>query len=261
MTPTLVRRAGAVTLVAATMAALAACTGIGARLTFNDTEKAKVTEIAIDGGSGDVVVTTSAAATTSIKRVVEHSADPGPSYRMVGNVLHIETRCGPRCSVSYEIQAPAGVAVTGGLTSGDLGLTGVGRTDVTLHSGDIVVRGATGTVKARSTSGDITVIDAKGGVTLQATSGDVHALNVSGGPVSARTTSGEVEVRALVPTGVTAQATSGDVDVTVPPGKYRLLTSTGSGDTNVTGIINDPTATNVLDVRARSGDVTVAAVG
>jgi hypothetical protein len=259
MTPTLVRRAGAVTLIAATTAALAGCSGIGARLTFNDTEKAKVTEIAIDGGSGDVIVTTSAATATSIKRVIEHGTDPRPSYRMVGSVLHIDTRCGHHCSVSYEIQAPTGVAVTGGLTSGDLGLTGIATADVTLNSGDIMVRGATGTVKARSTSGDITVIDSKGGVTLQATSGDVRAVNIGGGPVSAKTTSGEVEVKLTVPTGVTAQATSGDVNVTVPPGAYQVHTRTGSGDANVAGITDDPKAKNVLDVRTGSGDVTVTA--
>jgi hypothetical protein len=259
MTPTLARRAGALTLIVATTAAVAGCGGIGARLTFNDTEKTKVTEIAIDGGSGDVMVTTSAVTETSIKRAIEHSSDPGPSYRMVGTVLHIDTRCGHTCSVSYEIQAPAGVAVTGALHSGNLGLTGIGAADVTLTSGDIEVRGATGAVKARSTSGNITVTDTKGGVTLQATSGDVHAINIGGGPVSARTTSGNVDVRLTVPTGVTAQATSGDVNVIVPPGAYQVHTRTGSGDANVAGITNDAAAKNVLDLRAGSGDVTIAA--
>ena len=60
-------------------------------------------------------------------------------------MLHIDTDCGHDCSVSYEIEAPAGVAVRGELSSGDVGLTGSGSADVTLTSGDIMVRDATGT--------------------------------------------------------------------------------------------------------------------
>jgi hypothetical protein len=258
MTTTLIRRAGALALIAVTTAALAACGEIGARLTFTDTEKAKVTEIAMQGGSGDVTVRTVAGTETTIKRVVQHSSDPGPSYRMDGTVLRIDTSCGPDCTVSYDIQAPAGVAVTGGLTSGDVRLTGVKSANVTLTSGDIVVSGTTAGVTAVSRSGDMTVTGAKGPVTLQAGSGDVRAVDLAG-PVNARTNSGDVDVMLTAPASVTAQASSGDVRVTVPAGAYRVRTDTGSGDASV-GIADDPSATNVLDVRTRSGDVTISSV-
>jgi hypothetical protein len=256
MTTILARRGGVVLLVIVTTAALAACGGIGARLTFTDTEKAKVTEIAMQGGSGDVTVHTAAVHETTIKRVVQHSSDPGPSYRLDGTVLRIDTICGPDCTVSYDIQAPAGVAVTGGLTSGDVRLTDVRSADVTLTSGDVVVSGATARVTAISRSGDMTVTGVKGPVTLQAGSGDVRAVNLTG-PVNARTNSGDVDVTLIAPASVTAQASSGDVRVTVPAGAYQVRTDAGSGDASV-GVANDPSATNVLDVRTRSGDVTIS---
>jgi hypothetical protein len=257
MTTTLTRHAGAVLLVPVTVAALTACGGIGARLTFTDTEKGKVTEIAMQGGSGDVIVHTTAAGTeTTITRVVQHSSDPGPSYRMEGTVLRIDTTCGPDCTVSYDITAPAGVAVTGGLTSGDVRLTDVKSADVTLTSGDIEVHGATAGVTARSRSGDMGVTGVKGAVTLEAGSGDVRATDLAG-PVTARTDSGNIDVTLTEPANVTLEASSGDVRVSVPAGAYQVRADTGSGDANV-GIDNDPTAKNRLDIRARSGDVTVA---
>lgn len=256
MTTILARRGGAVLLVVVTAAALAACGRIGARLTFTDTEKAKITEIALHGDNGDVTVHTAAVTQTTIKRVVEHDSDPGPSYRMDGTVLRIDTDCGPHCTVSYDIEAPAGVAVTGGLISGDVRLTDIRTADVTLDSGDIMISGATAGVKAESTSGDMTVTGGKGAVTLQAGSGDVRAVDLTG-PVTARTDSGDVEVTLTAPASVTAQATSGDVRVTVPAGAYQVRAHADSGDASV-GIANDPSARNVLDVSAGTGDVTVA---
>ena len=256
MTTTLTRHAGAVLLVPVTVAALTACGGMGARLTFTDTVKGKVTEIAMQGASGDVTVHTAAGTETTITRVVQHRSDPGPSYRMEGTVLRIDTICGPDCTVSYDITAPPGVAVTGGLTSGDVRLTDVKSADVTLTSGDIEVHGATAGVTARSRSGDMGVTGVKGAVTLEAGSGDLRATDLAG-PVTARTGSGNIDVTLTAPANVTVEASSGDVRVTVPAGAYQVRADTGSGDANV-GIDNDPTATNVLNIRTRSGDVTIA---
>src|SRR4051812_41487942 len=112
MTPTLARRAGAATLIAASAAALAGCGGgIGAQLTYDDIEKVKVSEIVLTGGSGDVTVTTAAVAETRIKRIVrtEGAGDPQTSYQIAGTVLTLSSRCGDNCHVSYEIQTPPAV--------------------------------------------------------------------------------------------------------------------------------------------------------
>jgi hypothetical protein len=260
MTPTLARRAGAVTLIAATTAALAACgQGIGARLTYDDTEKVKVSEIVLAGGSGDVTVTTAAIADTRIKRIVRsNGADPQASYRLDGTVLTLDTNCGPRCSVSYEIQAPTGVAVTGRLGSGDIGLTDVATADFTVGSGDVYLERATGAMSVKTGSGNITAVGLRGPVTLVAGSGDVQAMDLAGGAaVRAQTASGDVDVMITEAAPVTARAGSGDVALTVPEGPYRVKSQHGSGEAELVGITDDPTAKLQIDVQTGSGDVRV----
>jgi hypothetical protein len=259
MTPTLARRAGALTIIAVTTIALAGCGGVGAKLTFNDTEKVKITEVDMTGGSGDITVKTSAINETRITRIVHRNADPGKSYRVDGTVLHVNTDCGMNCSVSYEIEAPTGVAVVGKLSSGNVGLTDVASADVTVTSGNVAVNGATGAVKAQATSGDISVLGTKGPVSLRATSGDVRAVNLSGGPIEVVATSGDVDLNVAVPTSVNASASSGNVHLMIPGGSYRVDAAAGSGDTHIAGITDDQTAKNVLNLRAGSGDVDVTA--
>lgn len=259
MTTNLTRRTGAFVLLAATAATvLTGCGGVGAKLTYQDTEKVKVTDIVLEGRSGDVAVTTAAIEETRITRVVHRRTDPDPSYRLEGTTLHLDTDCGPDCTASYQVEAPAGVKVRGKLQSGDVAMSGIGASDITVTSGDIVVDGATGPVHVKTTSGDITVRDATAGVTLAATSGDLRAIDVGGNPVSAKTTSGEVTVHTTTVGSVTAQATSGDVEVLVPDGAYRVNLSLKSGDPQVAGVREDPASPHVIDVRTSSGDVTVA---
>ena len=264
MTPTLARRAGAATLIAATAAALAGCGGgIGARLTFDDTEKVKVSEIVLTGGSGDVTVTTAAIADTRIKRIVrtDGSEDPQASYQISGTVLTLDTSCGHRCAVSYEIQTPAGVAVRGRLGSGTLTLSDIASADVTMGSGNAGVDRATGAVSLKSGSGDIVANDLRGETTLVAGSGDVKAYGLAGGkPVRAQTGSGDVTVELTEVASVTARAGSGDVELLVPDGAYQVKTRNGAGDAEVLGIADNPTAKNVLDVQTGSGDARVTAI-
>ena len=255
----LLRRAGAVTLVAAASAALAGCGGgIGATLTFNDVEKVKVNQIVLDGSSGDVEVSTSEINETRITRIVHSNSDPGASYTLTGTQLHLGTSCGQNCRVSYRIEAPTGVKVTGELRSGTVDLTGVSSADVRVSSGDIEIRGATGAVTARATSGNVRITDSKGPATLEATSGDIKAINLRGS-VTATATSGNIDVKLDAPASVNATASSGDVEVIVPAGAYQVRAQANSGDRTVNGITEDPTSKNVLDVRASSGDVTLTA--
>jgi DUF4097 and DUF4098 domain-containing protein YvlB len=251
-------RIAALTLIAASTLAVAACGEVGgAKLTYSDTEKGKVTGIVLDGHSGDVVVTPATGTETKITRIIRNSTDPQMSYRMDGTELHLDTRCGPHCTVSYQIETPAGAAVHGQLTSGNVQLTGVGATDLTVTSGDVQIRNAAGVVKIRTNSGDVTVDGAKGGATLEATSGDIRATEISGGPVSAKVTSGDVTLGLTTVASVTAETTSGDVHLTVPTGKYNLTTHKGSGNINLTGVTDDATARASLVLRAGSGDITV----
>ena len=259
MTTTLIRRAGVLALIAATTAGLSGCAGvIGAKMTYDDTEKAKITDIVLAGGGGDVTVVTAPVTETTIRRVIRQATNPGQPYQLQGTTLTLDTVCGAHCSVSYEIKTPPGVKVHGQMGSGDIQLNGVADTDLQLTSGDLTVANATGPVQVRATSGDIHVNDAKSSVKVQSTSGDIEALN-AGGPVDVRVTSGDVQVSLAAPNSVTAHTTSGDVTVRVPvEGEYKLITSHGSGDLNIQDVQNDSSAKNVIDVRAASGDVTVA---
>lgn len=263
MTPTLARRAGAVTLIAATAAALAGCGGgIGARLTYDDTEKVKVSEIVLTGGSGDVTVTTAAIADTRIKRIVrtDGSADPQASYQLAGTVLTLDTSCGERCQVSYEIQAPTGVAVRGKLGSGSVTLSDIATADVTVGSGNAAVDRASGTVALKATSGDIIATDLRGGATLVAGSGNVEAHGLGGGKaVRAQTSSGNVVLELTEAASVTARAGSGDIELTVPDGAYQVKARNGSGESELLGVVDDPSAKNIIEVQTGSGNATVTA--
>lgn len=260
MTTTFGRRAGVLAVVAAATATLTGCAGVlGAKMTYEDTEKTKITAIQVNGGSGDVAVSAGPVTATTIKRIVRGNANPGDSYRLNGGTLTLDTSCGHNCSVSYEITAPDGVAVRGDLRSGDVLLSGVGSTDLQLTSGDVTVRAPSGPVKLRGTSGDIRVLDAKSSVTVQTTSGDVQALDAAGA-VDLKVTSGDVTAKLATMNSVRAQTTSGDVNVIVPKGSYKVSTETGSGDAMVNGITTDLSAKNTIDVRTGSGDANVSAL-
>ncbi len=250
------RKVAVLVLAAASVAVLAGCDGaVGAKMTFDDTEKTKVTDIVLDGGGGDVIVTTGNVTETRIKRVIRGGNGSGPTYKLTGTTLTLPTDCGFNCHIAYEVQAPTGVKVTGDLRSGGVALTDVGAVDITITSGDVTVDGAATPVKIKATSGNVTVSGVPG-ATLEATSGDLQAHDVSG-PVDARVTSGNLDLELSKPASVTASVTSGDLNLLVPEGSYQLKEHSGNGDSTIDGIKNDPAATNVLDLRARSGDLTV----
>lgn len=245
-----------VTGVAAT--ALTGCvTDVPNRLEFSDTESAKITEIVIGQGHGDVTVTTSATTETTIKRSVSYRGDqPGQTYRLVGTVLQIDTDCGDNCTVNYAIGAPAGVSVRGATGSGDIDLSGVSTVDVTVGSGDIRVSGATGDVKAASHSGNISVTDPTKAVRLVASSGDIQGHGLGRAAVDATAASGTIDLELTQAGPVTAHASSGDLSVRVPEGHFRISAHAGSGDARV-NVPSEQGAPTALNLTTDSGDITV----
>jgi len=256
MTTTVLRRAGVLVLIAATATTLSGCAGVlGAKMTYDDTEKGKITDIVLTGGGGDVKITTAAVDQTTIQRVIRRTTNPGESYKLSGTTLSIDTSCGLNCNVSYDIRTPPGVKVRGNLDSGDVVLAGVADTTVQVASGDVMVTDATGPVKVEATSGDIEVLRSHGTVDAVATSGDIRTIDAQGA-VTARATSGDVQVHLSTPTSVTADVSSGDLDITVPPGSYHIVNrGSAGGDASITGLTSDPASKNVLDVKADSGDM------
>ena len=257
--PLLVRVGGLVVIAVAATALTGCDGGVPTQLSFSDIEKVKVTEVVVNGGSGDVMVRTSAIGETRISRTVTYrdGPEPGVSYKLTGTVLNVDTRCGSNCSVSYDIEAPTGVAVRGTLGSGEVSLTGVATADVTVGSGNVGVTGASGAVKLRTRSGNIVVQDLKGAAHLVATSGNIQGMGLGSGALIAEATSGDIELTLARPGPVTAKATSGNVALMVPDGSYQVRASATSGEQMV-DIPHDPAAKHLLDVRATSGDVRIS---
>ncbi|TDB72933.1 DUF4097 family beta strand repeat-containing protein [Micromonospora sp. KC721] len=227
------------------------------RLEFDQTEAVRIGTVTVRPGSGDVVVRATGPATeVRIKRVLRYQGDqPARTYEIRGDELVLDTRCGPHCSVSYEVTAPEGVTVRGETGSGDVELTKVGTVDFVLGSGNIGVTSATGPVRVETGSGNIDVTGVAGVTRLRASSGDITGDRL-GGEVDAETGSGDVTLGLDRPASTRAHTASGDVTLGVPPGRYRVRSHTGSGDASL-GVQHDPGASLLLDLSTGSGNVTV----
>ncbi|MET7709663.1 DUF4097 family beta strand repeat-containing protein [Micromonospora sp. NPDC005413] len=244
---------------ATTLILLAGCDNLAMRrLDYDDTEAVKITSIKVLPGAGDVIVRGSGTAGEArIKRVVRYQGgQPEARYEIKGSELVLDTDCGDRCSISYEVAVPEGVTLQGESGSGDVELSRVGAVDLRLGSGDVRISGASGAVGVETGSGNIEVSEASGAVRLRAGSGDVTARRL-GGAVDAEAGSGNVTVELDKPASARAHASSGDVTMLVPAGRYKVRSSTGSGDARIT-VTDDPTATDVLDGSAGSGNVTIS---
>ncbi|MFI6266299.1 DUF4097 family beta strand repeat-containing protein [Micromonospora sp. NPDC051006] len=253
------RRTGAVALgLAATLIVLAGCDNLSyRRLDYDNTEAARITTIRVLPGAGDVVVrATGGASEVRIKRVVRYQgAQPDATYQINENELVLDTDCGSRCSISYEVTAPEGVAVQGETGSGDVELSRVGTVQLQLGSGNVRLAGGSGAVRVETGSGDIEVTEVTGPVILRASSGNISARRLSG-QVDVEANSGDVDVEVDQPVSARAHASSGNVNLVVPPGRYRVRSNTGSGDAQL-GVADDPGASLVLDVSTGSGDVSI----
>ncbi|TCB96575.1 hypothetical protein E0H26_15705 [Micromonospora zingiberis] len=252
------RRASTALAAAAALIVLAGCDNLSfRRLDFDTTEEVRITAIRLLPGAGDVVVRAEGGPDrVRIKRVVRYQGDqPGVTYEIKGTELVLDTSCGHRCSVSYEVTTGEGVRVQGETRSGNVDLTRVGQVEVRVGSGDVRVAGAAGTVRVETGSGEIEVYDVASPVVLRAGSGNISATRL-GGEVDAQATSGNVTVELERPASARAHASSGNVELRVPDGAYQVRSQAGSGGVDLS-VPNDPSAALVLDVRTGSGDITV----
>jgi DUF4097 and DUF4098 domain-containing protein YvlB len=107
-------------------------------------------------------------------------------------------------------------------------------------SGDLTVRGSGKplTLRASSVSGSLDLTNAAGSLDVVTVSGDAHVSMADAKDVRARTTSGDLEVRAkMTPDGrVDAEAVSGDLTLQLAsPGQLSLEIESFSGD--ITGCL------------------------
>lgn len=253
-----VRRASTALAATVTLIVLAGCNNLSfRRLDFDTTEQVRITTIRLLPGAGDVVVRADGDPDrVRIKRVVRYQGDqPATTYEIKGGELVLDTSCGHRCSVSYEVVSGEGVRVEGETRSGNVDLSRVGQVELKVGSGDVRVVGAAGPVRVETGSGEIEVADVPAPVVLRAGSGNINATRLRG-EVDAQASSGNVTVELARPASARAHASSGHVELRVPPGAYQVRSEAGSGDVDV-DVPNDPSASLVLDVRTGSGDISV----
>ncbi|HEX8629501.1 MAG TPA: DUF4097 family beta strand repeat-containing protein [Catenuloplanes sp.] len=258
-------RAARATGAALATAAVLAATGCGltgeSRLDFTATEKVKITSIVIGpGGSGSISVRTADIAEARIKRVVRYRGEdePGATYRLEGTVLHADTECGRMCSVSYDIEAPTGVTVSGEQGSGDVTLTNVAAADVKVGSGSITLTGGAGTMVAQAGSGNIAATDLTGALTLKTGSGDITGHRLGGAPLVVETGNGNMDLALDRPAAVRAHTGNGNVTLTVPQGRYQVRATTKAGEQSL-GVPNDPAAQHLLEIDTGNGNISLTA--
>jgi hypothetical protein len=236
-----------------------------------------VTEIALRGGAGSVVIEPASGSDVGVKRHFRYGGDrPKGRDRLDGSVLRIDTACGHDCSVDYVVSVPTAVPVTGSTGSGPVSLQRVGAVALSIGSGSISLRGASGDVSVQTGSGEITVQDVTGAVTARTGSGSIRVHRVSG-VVVAEAGSGEVDVadtggdHLTLRTGsgaisvvmtklqtVRAVADSGEIRVMVPAGLALDVSAVSdSGEARI-GVPVTAGAPNRLDLQTDSGDITVA---
>jgi hypothetical protein len=238
---------------------------------FSDdkTETVSITEIQLNGGSGDLTVTPGAKDKLEIHRTVSYWSKQRPTvpaYQIDGSVLRLDSKCGNRCTVSYQIHAPEGVKVDVKSDSGDIRLTGVSTVDISLGSGDVDVTRATATasgtgtpakVSVRTGSGDLKLDGIATDLTAHTASGDIKATGIRAGSTDVKTSFGDITLELGAAGTVLADSGSGDVTLAVPAsGSYQVQADSGSGSVHV-GVQNAPTGTNQLTLRTGSGDITV----
>lgn len=127
------------------------------------------------------------------------------------------------CHMDFQIQMPAGAALN---VVGDAGRVilsgGLAKTQINTHAGE------------------------------------VSGTGLGRGPVTVATQAGAVDLRFSSPPALAKVTTdAGAINVTVPPGgAYRVSASSGVGDKDVK-VPNDANATNLIDLRAHVGSVSV----
>nr|WP_244994522.1 DUF4097 family beta strand repeat-containing protein [Actinomadura coerulea] len=109
----------------------------------------------------------------TLHREVKYRGDKpdGPTHQIENGVLTLRG-CGSDCSVSYTVELPAGVPVSGSTSNGSITLSKVGKVDVSTHSGSVRLDGAAGPVKVRTDNGEVTVTMPAGRYRVSTHTGD-----------------------------------------------------------------------------------------
>lgn len=237
------RYVGAVVAVGAVALAGAALSGCSpAKSSFQDdaTVSERITAVQLATDAGNVTVEGEPGVTqVSVHRLVEYRNDkPGGTTRVENGTL-VLGGCGDDCSVSYTVEVPAGLPISGGTSAGEIRLSRVG--EVTVHTN----------------AGGIALDDVGGPVDVHTSSGSIVGTTLRGQRVQARTSNGDIRLTPATAQDITARTSNGAITLTVPAAAYHVTTSTSHGNIRV-GVGDDPRGRYRLDLTTSNGDITAS---
>lgn len=231
-------------------------------------------DLTVQTGSGRITIKSGAASTVRVNAVIRardqwfggssmgaaekvKALESNPPIQQTGNTIVIgkieDSDLKRNVSISYDIEVPANTTLVSSTGSGDQVIDGLG-----------------GAVKASTGSGSVTITDVKGAVRAQTGSGNLDLNAIAGprtyastgsGSISARgvtgefegqTGSGNIRLDQTGPGDVRVSAGSGSIELANVKGALRA--ETGSGDIEITG---EPTGAWRLDTGSGSVEISV----
>jgi len=210
--------------------------------TFRDesTLSGKITSVRLEIGAGGATVNgTKGDGRMSLHRTVAYRGDrpKGATYRTENGVL-VLGGCGSNCSVTYTVDVPAGIPVSGDASSGSVSVTRVGEVKVTTSSGRIEMNDVSGPVDVRTSNGRIV------------------GRNIAGDRLQAETSNGAIDLALATPQNVRARTSNGHIDLTVPRADYRVSAHTSNGSKRI-DVTDDPSGRYQLDLTTSNGEIAV----
>ncbi|MFF2806070.1 DUF4097 domain-containing protein [Streptomyces sp. NPDC058000] len=241
-----VRFVGAVALAGAGALALGACSlRVGETFSDDATVAQQITAVRVDTSDGGVTVRGGkGGSTVSVHRKVTYRGDrpQGPTHRVEGGILVLGGCGNDHCSVTYTVDLPGTVPVTGGTSNGAINLSKVAAVRVTTSNGEIDLDGVSGAVDVRSEDGAIT------------------GKGLAGTGIKAETSDGEITLTAAKPQNIRAKTSNGAVSVTVPDDRYQVSAETSNGAKRIE-VRNDPSGRYRLDLTTSNGEIHAGTAG
>lgn len=204
-------------------------------------------QVMVQADHGDVVIGPSEDGMVHVQtRISNGLATPHLEEEPTATGIRLSASCPflfGNCTVDYDVRVPPTLGV-----------------EVFTTSGEVTVRAVGGGARAETSSGDITITDVTGPVQLRSSTGKITASALHSPTISSETSSGDIELKTLVPPDtVTATSSTGDVDIVLPDSvRYRVETDTDVGDEHVT-VPLDSAASRLVRVNTSAGDITVRA--
>jgi DUF4097 and DUF4098 domain-containing protein YvlB len=223
------------------MSAPSAC-GLLPGETFEDdtTLSQKIKSVRLESRSGGVRLQGKETVTkVSVHRTIQFDGDrPKKATHRVENGVLVLGGCGKDCSVTYTVDLPPRIPVSGSSKDGGVSLSGVGKVDVTTASGAVDLNGVEGPVDVRTTNGRI------------------NGRALKGDRITAETSNGAIDLAPATPQDVRARTSNGAISVTAPAGTYNVSAKTSNGHKKI-GVRDDPSGDHDLDLTTSNGSITV----